>query len=139
VIDLPAVLETTTSGLDVTLKDGDELIIPPKPQSVTIIGSVNYPTSHFYDPSLDPEDYIELSGGILRRGDKENIYIVRANGRVESLQRSRFFPKNSQPVFAGDTIVVPIDINQMKPLKYWGSVSQIIYQLALGAAAVQAF
>lgn len=139
VIDLPAVLQGTVSGFDVTLKDGDELIVPQKPQSVTIIGSVNYPTSHFYDSSLDREDYIQLSGGLLRQADKRNIYIVRANGRIENLQHSRFFPKNDQPVLAGDTIVVPINIDRMKPLTRWGSVSAIIYQLALGAAAVNSF
>lgn len=139
VIDLPAVLEATTSEFDVTLKDGDELIVPQKPQSVTTIGSVNYPTSHFHDPRLNREDYIELSGGLLRQADKRNIYIVRANGRVENLQHSRFFPKSNQPVLAGDTIVVPIDIDRMRPLTRWGTVSAIIYQLALGAAAVNSF
>lgn len=139
VIDLPSVLDTETSGFDVALKGGDELIVPQTPQSVTIIGSVNYPTSHFHDPSLNRDEYIELSGGLLKRADKQNIYIVRANGRVENLQQSRFFPKSKQSVFAGDTIVVPMDVDRIKPLKYWGSVSQIVYQLALGAAAINSF
>lgn len=139
VIDLPMLLDRESYDYDIVLKGGDELIIPQKPQSVTIIGSVNYPTSHFYDPKLNRDDYIGLSGGLLRRADKKNIYIVRANGRVENFQESRFFPRNNQPVLAGDTIVVPIDVDRMKPLKYWGSVSQIVYQLALGAAAVNSF
>jgi len=139
VIDLPAVLEDSVSHFDVTLKGGDELIVPQKPQSVTIIGSVNYPTSHFYDASLDRDEYIDLSGGLLKRADKRNIYIVRANGRVENLHQSRFFPKSRQSVYAGDTIVVPIDVDRMKPLKYWGEISQIIFQLALGVAAVNSF
>lgn len=139
VINLPAILEEDNPSIDVVLKGGDQLIVPQRPQSVTIIGSVNYPTSHFYDPELDRDEYISLSGGLLKRADKNGIYIVRANGRVENLERSRFFPKNSQPIYAGDTIVVPIDVDRMKPLRYWGEVSQIIYQLALGAAAVNSF
>ncbi len=139
VIDLPAVLDTDSSHFDITLRAGDELIVPQKPQSVTIIGSVNYPTSHFFDPGLNRDDYIGLSGGLLKRADKQSIYVVRANGRVENLERSRFFPRSSQKILAGDTIVVPIDVDRMKPLRYWGEVSQIIYQLALGAAAVNSF
>ncbi len=139
VIDLPEILAKDDHTIDVVLKDGDELIVPQKPQSVTIIGSINYPTSHFYDPELSRDEYIALSGGLLKQADKNGIYIVRANGKVENLERSRFFPKNNQPIYAGDTIVVPIDVDRMKPLRYWGEVSQIIYQLALGAAAVNSF
>lgn len=139
VINLSELIENTTEGNDVVIYGGDLLEIPRKPQSVTIIGSVNYPTSHLYDPSLDRDDYINRSGGLLRRADKRKIYIVRANGRVESQARSRFFPNKSQLIFAGDTIVVPLDVDSMKPLPFWGEVSQTIYQLALGAAAVKSF
>lgn len=138
VIDLPKIL-LGEFGKDVKIKGGDELRIPQAPQSVTIIGSVNYPTSHFHKDGLTREDYISLSGGLLKRADKRQIYVVRANGEVNVDTRSRFFPKSSLEIRPGDTIVVPVDVDRMKPLKYWGEVSQIIYQLALGAAAVNSF
>lgn len=139
VIDLPKLLENPNDNSDITLKDGDVLMIPQQPQAVTIIGSVNYPTSHFYDPRLKQDDYIALSGGLQSKADKRAIYVVRANGRVEIENRSRFFPNNHHKIQPGDTIVVPMDIDRMKPLVYWGEVSQIVYQLALGAAAVSSF
>ncbi|MCH6257891.1 SLBB domain-containing protein [Puniceicoccaceae bacterium K14] len=139
VIDLPSMLEGSNSRFDIALENGDTLTVSQKPQSISVVGSVNYPTSHFYDPKLNRDDYINLSGGVLERADKKRIYIVRANGQVEIENKSRFFPQGGISVKAGDTIVVPIDVDRMKPLKYWGAVSQIIYQLALGAAAVNSF
>ncbi|MDQ8180795.1 SLBB domain-containing protein [Pelagicoccus sp. SDUM812005] len=136
VINLPDILD----GLeDITVIDGDELIIKQRPQAVTIIGSVNYPTSHLYQSGLSHIDYINLSGGLTKKADKKQIYIVRANGQVVTEQRSRFFPKGGTIIEAGDTVVVPIDVDRVAPLKLWTTTSQIFYQIALGAAAINSF
>jgi polysaccharide export outer membrane protein len=42
-------------------------------------------------------------------------------------------------VHAGDTVVVPLDAERMKKLTLWGSVFEIVYRMALGAAAVASF
>jgi len=39
----------------------------------------------------------------------------------------------------GDTVVVPLDADRIKSLTLWTSVSQVFYQVALGAAAVASF
>ncbi|MBD5781088.1 SLBB domain-containing protein [Pelagicoccus sp. NFK12] len=136
VINLPDILD----GLeDITVIDGDELIIKQRPQAVTIIGSVNYPTSHLYQGGLSHIDYINLSGGLTKKADKKQIYIVRANGQVITEQKSRFFPKGGTIIEAGDTVVVPIDVDRVAPLKLWTTTSQIFYQIALGAAAINSF
>ncbi|MEJ2379340.1 MAG: Wzz/FepE/Etk N-terminal domain-containing protein, partial [Pseudolabrys sp.] len=67
---------------DVVLKNGDKLYIPQKPQSVTVIGEVHYPTSHLYHPGWSRDNYIEHSGGLTYKADKKRIYVVRANGSV---------------------------------------------------------
>jgi hypothetical protein len=38
----------------------------------------------------------------------------------------------------GDTIIVPLDADQIRPLTRWTSIAQIIYQLGLAAAAAKA-
>lgn len=137
VINLSAILAGNHNEL--RIKGGDQLRIPQQPQAVTIIGSVNYPTSHLYQQNLMRNSYIALSGGLLKNADKHHIYVVRANGQVVADSRSRFFPKNSLEIYAGDTIVVPLNVNRMDALEFWGDISQIIYQIALGAAAVNSF
>jgi polysaccharide export outer membrane protein len=38
----------------------------------------------------------------------------------------------------GDTIVVPLDVERVRPISLWTNVSQIIYQLAIAAASANA-
>jgi hypothetical protein len=39
----------------------------------------------------------------------------------------------------GDTIVVPLDTERMPALPLWQAVTQIIYNVAIAAAAVNSF
>lgn len=137
VIDLEAVLNS--SNLPIELKNGDTLRIPRKKQAVTVVGEVQFPTSHLYDPHLDAREYIKRSGGTTQKADTNRIYVVKANGRVFLPEESGWFRANNYKVQPGDTVVIPLDADRIKPLTLWTNVSQIIYQIALGAAAVASF
>ncbi|MCG8371420.1 MAG: hypothetical protein MJA32_13020, partial [Proteobacteria bacterium] len=126
--------------LQVELRDGDTLLVPQKPQVVTVIGEAQQNTSHLYRRDLSRNDYIEMSGGLTRRADKGRIYIVRASGAVVAGGRSRWLGLDSAAdILPGDTIVVPLDTDRMRPLTFWGSVTQILYQGAIAVAAVRTF
>jgi hypothetical protein len=89
---------------------------------------------------LSRDEYINLSGGLTRRADKKLIYVVRANGAVVAGNRSRWLGRGGRvDIRPGDTIVVPLDTDRMRPLTFWGSVTQILYQAAIAVAAVQTF
>ena len=137
VIDLNSMLNNSTDAIQ--LKDGDKLVIPRRKQAVTVIGEVQFPTSHIYEPNLGAEKYIERSGGTTQKADDERIYVVKANGRVFLPESSGWFKAGKYQIEAGDTVVVPLDADRIKPLTLWTSVSQIFYQVALGAAAVASF
>lgn len=128
-------LEAQVDGRDqiIALDDGDELFVPKQPTTVTIIGEVNFPTSHLYQTGTSVLDFVERSGGVSPLGDSDSIYVVRANGSVERVKVG-WFGRNpaAQP---GDTIVVPLDLTRMRPLTLWTNVTSIIYQLALSVAA----
>ena len=137
VIDLTSNLNGKTTPIE--LKSGDTLKIPRKKQAVTVVGEVQFPTSHIFDPKLDTQHYIEKSGGTTTKADSDRIYVVKANGRVFLPANSGWFNNNRYSIQPGDTIVVPLDADRIKPLTLWTSVSQIFYQIALGAAAVASF
>ncbi|WP_405229936.1 SLBB domain-containing protein [Lentisalinibacter sediminis] len=138
VIDLPGIIAGTAD--DVILRDGDRLIIPVLAQEVTVIGEVQYTTSHLHDPSLARDDYIDKSGGFTRKADKARTYVVRANGEVVVGSQSRFFARSAgMDVQPGDTIVVPLHADRVKPITLWSSATQIVYNLAIAAAAVNSF
>ncbi|KPQ29114.1 MAG: Periplasmic protein involved in polysaccharide export [Marinobacter excellens HL-55] len=135
VIDLAAVLESENYQA-IRLQDGDRLTIPTIPQSVSVFGEVQFPTSHLHQAGLTVDDYLERSGGPTRQADESRVYVVKADGSVTLPQRSRWFGGRSQQLEPGDTVIMPIDVDRLNQLELWTNVSQIIYQIALGAAAV---
>ena len=139
VINLPRIVSRPTdSPYDVVLRDGDELAVPKFEQEVTIIGEVQDPTSHLYNPSLSQSDYIHESGGFTSQADVKRIYVVRADGSVIASNGSHWFDRGSADIRPGDTIVVPINAEQMLPLPFWQAVTGILYNIAIATAAVHA-
>ena len=137
VIDLAGILDQTMD--DVTLKDGDLLAIPEYRQEISVVGEIQHPSAHLYNRKLDINDYIDLSGGINHRADRKRLYVVKADGSVSLPGRSGWFKRRNINVEPGDTIIVPLDIDRRRTLTVWSEASAIIYQLALGAAAVNSF
>jgi polysaccharide export outer membrane protein len=139
VIDLDRILEGKPGNAsDVILKDGDVLRVPKTAQEVTVIGEVQSATSHLYDRTLSRDDYIRLSGGTTQKADDKRIYVVRANGSVDAGGGSHWF-RDAGSIQPGDTIVVPLNAERMRPLAMWTAITTIIYNMAIAVAAVHAF
>lgn len=135
VIDLAAVV-SDENYQPIRLQDGDSLTIPTIPQAVSVFGEVQFPTSHLHQQGLTVDDYLERSGGPTRQADEDRVYVVKADGSVMLPERSQWFGGRSQQLQPGDTIIMPIDVDRLNQLELWTNVSQIVYQMALGAAAV---
>jgi polysaccharide biosynthesis/export protein len=139
VIDLKGVLRTKPgSSDDVILRNGDELIVPKQRQEVMVLGEVQDPTSHLYKRRMVRDDYIDQSGGPTRQADRKRIYVVRADGSVDSGSRGWFHDGSSVDIHPGDAIVVPLDTERLPALTIWSAVTQILYNLAIGAAEIRA-
>ncbi|MEY4589625.1 MAG: hypothetical protein RL497_1701 [Pseudomonadota bacterium] len=136
VIDLPLILKTP-NGHDFQMEDGDTLTIPRYKPSVTVVGEVQFPTSHFYNAKLSSTDYINNSGGMKKNADTARIYVVKANGTVIT-PKTGWLKANKGGIQPGDTIVVPLETDKKDTLEIWAKASQIIYNSALGAAALVA-
>jgi protein involved in polysaccharide export with SLBB domain len=129
-----------TDGPTIEMQDGDTLLVPRRPQVVSVLGETQQNASHLFRDGLSRDEYIGLSGGLTRRADKKLIYVVRANGAVVANNRSRWFGRRGDVgIRPGDTIVVPLDTDRMRPLTFWGNVTQILYQGAIAVAAVKTF
>ncbi|MDQ7050419.1 MAG: SLBB domain-containing protein [Enterobacterales bacterium] len=134
-------LDKIVTGLsdDIQLKDGDSLVVPTFRQEISVLGEVQHGSSHLFNPRWTLDDYLEKSGGVTQRADENRIYVVRADGSVYLPNQSGWLGHQNKMLNPGDTIVVPVDTDQIKTLSLWTNVSQIVYQLALGAAAVRSF
>ena len=135
VIDLDKVINQADEYV-IALENGDELFVPRKKNSVTIVGEVQLPISQVYESRLSYQDYIKRSGGLTNKADAEKIYIIKANGSVLIPNTSNWFASNQQTLDPGDTIVVPLDAEKLDQVMLWRDMTQIFYQIALGAAAV---
>jgi protein involved in polysaccharide export with SLBB domain len=122
-------------GYEVTVQKGDKLFIPRRPQEVTVLGEVYYPTSHLYDQKLTVNDYVKLSGGVTEKGKKSAMYVVRADGSVSP--PTGWFSRNAE-LGPGDTIVVPLKVDRVSGLKLFGEITTILFQLAVTVAALDA-
>jgi polysaccharide export outer membrane protein len=125
--------------LDVVLKDGDQLLVPRVMQEVTVLGEVQSATSHLFRADMRRDDYVAMSGGLTPRADDDRIYVVRADGSVVTRSGNTWFSGGAEDIQTGDTIVVPLDTERMRPLPFWTAVTTIIYNLAIAAAAVNSF
>ncbi len=140
VIDLDAILSGNDD--DLIIEGGDTLHIPKYQQTVSVIGEVYVPNAHVYRSSSTINDYINLSGGSNAFADVKNIYLVKSDGRIipsSDLSGNTFFRGRGNFLEEGDTIVVPLQIQPFNSIKATTEITQIIYQMALAAAAVNSF
>ncbi|TMS92580.1 polysaccharide biosynthesis protein [Pseudoalteromonas sp. S201] len=134
VIDLPLIVNNEQN---LVLQDGDVLYVPSERDSISVIGEVNYSTSHLYKEGISVDEYIDLSGGLKERAADDRIYIIKANGSVKIPNTGNWFAvNNSNQLEPGDTIVVPLDAGHMDKLTLWSTATQILYQLGVAVAAI---
>ncbi|MDC0222846.1 SLBB domain-containing protein, partial [Gammaproteobacteria bacterium] len=140
IIDLPRMINDPSSAI--MLEDGDSLIIPKERSTITVIGEVFGASTHQYDDGLTVEDYINLSGGVTEFADLSKSYIIKSNGSIMPLSggpSSGFFKSRSLELMPGDSIVVPVRVDQFSTIKAASEVTKIIYEMAVAAAAISSF
>ncbi|MCQ8897740.1 SLBB domain-containing protein [Limnobacter humi] len=123
------------------LEDGDTVAVPAVPGQVGIYGSVYTQGAFAYQKGKTVFDYLNLAGGAAKSSDTGSIFVLRANGTVESAQQG-WIPFVSglrgERALPGDVIYVPEDFERVSFMKGLLDISQIFYQVGLGAAAVNA-
>jgi polysaccharide export outer membrane protein len=128
--------ELEQSHFNIILEDKDEIIIPTRNDTVTVMGEVLNTSSFIFTPDKSIDYYLNKAGGATQKADMENIYIVHANGEAERFTSGYLFANNSQ-IKRGDTIVVPMVLNVTSNIGIVKDVTQIIYQLAITAASLK--
>ncbi len=114
VINLKPLSKLKGTKYDILMEDGDTLKIPQTPFTVTVMGSVNNPTSVPFERGKGIEYYIRRTGGLTKHADRPGIYVIKANGEAVN----KFMM--SKAVEEGSTIVVP------QEFKYWTPPGQLL-------------
>lgn len=130
-VDEPDKLEGTPN--DLILEDGDALMIPQKPATVVVMGSVRNPTAVLHQEGNDVEYYLNRAGGLTPEADAKGLYLLKADGSaITGFMRLR----NIDP---GDVVIAPPSTEA----KFrWGpflkDFATIAGQLTLGLVALAA-
>jgi protein involved in polysaccharide export with SLBB domain len=105
-LDLAKILARPNSDDDLTLQDGDELIIPRFNNTVSVGGEVLKPVTVQYESGKGFGNYLSAAGGFTRNAYKTRAFVVYPNGR--SAKSHSFLGIRSYPkVTAGSSIFVP--------------------------------
>jgi polysaccharide export outer membrane protein len=139
------------SEYDVRVEDQDRLVIPKTPQSVNVLGEVYNATSFLYEKGKKVDYYLKRAGGPTMNAEEDEIYIIRADGSVQSKSQSgKLFswdPDNnrwsyggfkSATLYPGDTLLVPRKLVKIQWVKEFRDITQIIFQIAIAAGVVAA-
>lgn len=117
------------------IEDGDYIFVPPKRNSISVIGQVQNQITVLYDETLDVKDYISYSGGYSEFADKKGIYIVSSNGLSRYASR-KFFSNDEFFLSPGDTIVIPREFGKVKGVALASIAVSTLSNLAIAAASL---
>ena len=129
------------SPYDLELQGGDTLEIPQSSNSIMVFGEVYNPTTVVETPGKSVKHYLKKAGGPTTNADEDEMYVVRADGTVVSKhEMSGFFYNSflSMQLDAGDTIVVPQQLEKVAWMRELKDIAFIIGQTALAAGVLVA-
>jgi len=129
--------EKYQATMDLELRGGDQLIVPKRASEVVVMGEVSRPASILFQEGLTIEEYIRQSGGVTKLSDEDSVYVVHSDGSIEKYTTSFFGVNHSLEIRAGDTIVVPMDVERMNPIVTWTAVSKVLSNFAVTAATLK--
>ena len=117
------------------LFDGDNIIVPKNPNTISILGEVLNPIAIEYNKNLSIKSSINNAGGYQQYADKSRVYVIKANGVVKKASRNIFV--GNIELEPGDTIIVPRKIITNNPgIQALIPITQILSDLAFSASAL---
>ena len=97
-VDLERLLFTEGRAGDLPLEPYDTIVIPVRPQTITVAGSVHAPGQFPYLPGRAADYYVRRAGGAGAAGDADGVTVTDAAGRMK---------ERSAPLAPDDQVFVP--------------------------------
>jgi protein involved in polysaccharide export with SLBB domain len=106
-IDLNYILKHPGSADDITLEEGDELVIPRINNTVSINGEVFRPVDVMYEKGKTMSDYLSDAGGVTQSGLRNRAFVIYANGRSAKIAKPLGLFRSYPKIEPGANIFVP--------------------------------
>lgn len=135
-VDLAEALAKPGGRDDIYLRDGDELVIPRRNQTIQVGGGVLNPLSMPYVEGRGVKYYVKNSGGFALRAKKNRTYVIYPNGSAGATS-SFLFIRSYPKVTPGSEIVVPQKPDRDPlPVTAWIAIGSGISTIALTLATL---
>jgi protein involved in polysaccharide export with SLBB domain len=125
-IRLPAAMQRPGTNDDVILKNGDIIVVPEQPTTVSVVGAVIVPSAVLYVPGQHMAYYVSHAGGPTIDADKDEVLIMRYNGLVIRAKRDT-------PIMNGDIIFVPTKVMAAHLKDHGEAMKELTNTLTAGA------
>ena len=127
----------SSASINTVLFDGDQIIIPRKPNIISVLGEVLNPVSFEFKEGISLREAIDFAGGYQEFAAKSQVYVIKANGLVVKRNRN-VFKGVDRTLEAGDTIIVPRRIvSTTEGIDLLVPLTGILSNLAFSAAALE--
>jgi len=123
-IQLDKALEAPGSDYDLTLREGDRIIVPEYTNTVKVSGNVLYPNTIAYKKGKGARYYVNQAGGWGIRAKKGSTYIVHMNGTVNQMG------KGEKPTPGSEVIVPTKAKSEVNKLQMWLAVGSSTASIA---------
>ena len=105
-IDLILKSEGRLDEYNLTLKAGDQIIVPKSDNSIEITGAVQKASAVSFNNSLTVTKAINAAGGFGINAKKNRVYVIYQNGSIKSTKSFLFF-RNYPKLLPGSKVFVP--------------------------------
>jgi polysaccharide export outer membrane protein len=106
-LDVERMIASQGEEANIVLEHGDQIVVPPVPGGVSVIGAVGLNGTIQYREGKKVQDYIDWAGGFTRRADKDQTRLIKASGQARSGGGTL-----GQRVDLGDVVAVPSKIER---------------------------
>jgi len=124
------------SADDLFLKNGDSVSIPKLPQEILVMGEVHSPSAQVFLSGLKVKDVISQTGGYTKYAEKDQIYVLQANGSAVSGDSLSVGNIENKELQAGDTIFVPQKTERNAGMRFTKDVVDIMFKTAVVIATI---
>jgi protein involved in polysaccharide export with SLBB domain len=135
VVEANPVVLAARPELDVLLEPGDLIVIPKRPNEVTVVGAVLNPGSLQFATGWRAAQYVRAAGGEQRFADASRAFVVLPNGQSVPAGLGSW-QAGGPPIPPGSLVVVPQDPS---PYETWGFIrdlTSVLGQLSISSAAL---
>lgn len=84
-IHLEEALANPGGSFDITLREGDRLIVPEYNSTVRVSGNVMFPNTVAYEEGKDYKYFVNQAGGFGNRAKKSKSYVIYMNGTISQV------------------------------------------------------